>query len=85
MLGHQPFSATLLSDLDVDPLLLFRIVRCRAIEAREDFPIGLEDVRPIIDDPAALCRRMKRVDVQTIGIKTDDDVMDEIIKWVRPA
>ena len=49
-----------------------------AIEAREDFPIGLEDVRPIIDDPAELSRRMKRVDVQTIGIKTDDHVLDEL-------
>jgi CRISPR-associated endonuclease/helicase Cas3 len=42
-----------------------------ALEFREEFPIGLEEVRPIIAEPKALFRAMRRVEVRHVG-RLDD-------------
>ena len=38
-----------------------------AVKKRDSFPIGLEDVRPIIDDPASLHRWLRRTSVELLG------------------
>lgn len=43
-----------------------------ALERRSDFPLGLEDVRPIIADPSRLFRTLKRVEVRHVGPLGDD-------------
>ena len=54
------------------------IVLCTATQPailhRDDFPIGLENVREIIPDPPALYRRMKRVDVESLGPLSDNEL-----------
>lgn len=49
-----------------------------AITQRSEFPIGLPDVREIIDQPADLYRRMKRVEVQNLGGQSDQAIADQI-------
>ncbi|WP_165070003.1 CRISPR-associated helicase Cas3' [Paludisphaera rhizosphaerae] len=45
-----------------------------AIEHRESFPIGLECVRPIIDDPHALHRDLRRTSVEMAGELTVEEL-----------
>jgi CRISPR-associated endonuclease/helicase Cas3 len=45
-----------------------------ALEFRGDFPIGLEDVRPIIAEPKALFKAMRRVEVRHVGRLDDRDL-----------
>ncbi|RUL83506.1 CRISPR-associated helicase Cas3' [Tautonia sociabilis] len=45
-----------------------------AIEHRKDFPIGIANVRPIIDDPAQLHRALRRTTVEILGQQTDEDL-----------
>lgn len=45
-----------------------------AIERREPFPIGLECVRPIIDDPRALHRDLRRTSVELAGELTVEEL-----------
>lgn len=46
-----------------------------AIEHRQGFPIGLRNVTPIIDDPQALHRALKRTDVEMAGLLSDDELV----------
>ncbi len=45
-----------------------------AVQHREDFRIGLRDVREIIDEPDVLYEALRRVDVTQLG-KLDDDAL----------
>ncbi len=49
-----------------------------AVHRRENFTIGIEGVREIIPDPAAVYKRLKRVEVKAVGARTDDELADEI-------
>jgi len=49
-----------------------------AITVNEDFKIGLEDVREIIPEPAELYQRMRRVEVEQIGLVTDSELVDRL-------
>jgi len=46
-----------------------------AITLRDEFPIGLENVREIVPEPPKLYERMKRVKVEFIGQVTDDELV----------
>lgn len=43
-----------------------------ALERREEFSIGIEGVRPIIADPKPLFERLRRVQVQSLGLVRND-------------
>ena len=45
-----------------------------AVERREEFPIGLTGVRPIIEDPAALHVALRRTSVATMGPKSNAEL-----------
>ena len=45
-----------------------------AIHQRDEFPIGLSDVRPIIQHPKGLYAAMKRIRVHHLGQISDDDL-----------
>ncbi|WP_013630169.1 CRISPR-associated helicase/endonuclease Cas3 [Rubinisphaera brasiliensis] len=49
-----------------------------AIALRDDFPIGLENVREIIPSPADLATRMKRVEVQSLGPVSQGALVDRL-------
>jgi CRISPR-associated endonuclease/helicase Cas3 len=49
-----------------------------ALEKRDDFSIGLEEVRPIIPDAPRLFEVMRRVRVEHIGTLQDDDLANRI-------
>jgi len=49
-----------------------------AIEIRKDFPIGLADVRPIIDQPEKLFEALRRVEVKIVGELTADQLAGRI-------
>ena len=59
------------------------IVLCTATQPaltfREDFPIGLENVREIIPDAERLDQRMKRVDVHNLGKLTDQQLVERLL------
>lgn len=45
-----------------------------AVHRREDFPIGLEGVREIVAEPHTLYLDLKRVDVESIGLRDDNEL-----------
>lgn len=49
-----------------------------ALERRDRFPIGLEGVRPIVGDAAALFSTLKRVEVRQLGLVADDELADRL-------
>lgn len=49
-----------------------------AFDHRDDFPIGLENVREIIPDPQALYQRMRRTEVTHLGKQTDLELVDRL-------
>jgi CRISPR-associated endonuclease/helicase Cas3 len=49
-----------------------------ALTHRDEFPIGLEDVHEIIEQPARLYERMRRVEVKQLGRITDDDLIQRL-------
>jgi CRISPR-associated endonuclease/helicase Cas3 len=49
-----------------------------AIEKRDGFPIGLEDVTPIIDQPHALHLALRRTQVHSVGKLTDQQVAERL-------
>lgn len=49
-----------------------------ALQQRDDFPIGLNHIREIMPHPVELARRMKRVDVQFAGVRSDDEIATEL-------
>ena len=52
-----------------------------AITRREEFPIGLSNVREIIDRPAELYRRMRRVKVERLGFQSDESIAERIANY----
>lgn len=54
-----------------------------AVEKREDFPIGLENVREIVRDPPILYRKLKRVEVKDIGQISDEDLAERLLEEDR--
>ena len=53
-----------------------------ALQRRDDFPIGLDQVREIVPDHAALYERLKRVTVEDLG-KVDDSSLSQQLARVR--
>lgn len=49
-----------------------------AIERRDAFPIGLEGVRPIIDEPARLHRDLRRTSVELAGRLTVEELAERL-------
>ncbi len=49
-----------------------------AIEKREAFPIGLQGVTPIIDDPRRLHLALRRTDVETLGKVADEALIERL-------
>jgi CRISPR-associated endonuclease/helicase Cas3 len=47
-----------------------------AVEKRTDFSIGLDGVRPIIDEPDSLHRALRRTTIQQLGPTTNDELAD---------
>jgi len=54
-----------------------------AIVKRPDFQIGLEDVHEIIDDVPALFASLRRTHVQLVGMRSDEDLVDRMVKEPR--
>lgn len=55
-----------------------------AVERRPDFSIGLDDVRPIIDEPRALHLALRRTRVERIG-PTSNEVLANLLRAERQA
>jgi CRISPR-associated endonuclease/helicase Cas3 len=59
------------------------VVLCTAtqpeIRWREDFDIGLRDVREIVSEPAALYERLRRVRVADLGMVKDEDLAARLL------
>jgi len=51
-----------------------------ALERRDDFPIGIDGVRPIIPDPTSLFEALKRVQVKTAGRLPDDELAARLLR-----
>ena len=51
-----------------------------AIEKREEFPIGLDDIREIMGDVPALFAALQRTKVEFIGAKSDEELADALVK-----
>ncbi len=51
-----------------------------ALEQRSDFALGLENVRPIIPDAAPLFQALRRVEVQKLGMKTDEELAKLLVR-----
>jgi CRISPR-associated endonuclease/helicase Cas3 len=49
-----------------------------AIEKRDRFPIGLEGVRPIIEDPVSLHRSLQRTSVELLGRLENPEIVDRL-------
>ncbi len=49
-----------------------------ALSYREDFSIGLKEIRPIIDDPSGLHQSLKRVRVEVAGRLDDDELARQL-------
>lgn len=45
-----------------------------AVHRRADFPIGIENVEEIVPDPHGLHSRLKRVSVENLGRRNDDEI-----------
>ncbi len=58
------------------------IVLCTATQptfgCRDDFPIGLTDVREIMPEPENLYQQMKRVEVKSLGRVSDDELVERL-------
>ena len=54
-----------------------------ALHRRDEFPIGLTDVREIVPDPPALFQALKRVDVQLIGRVEDNELVERLADQPR--
>jgi CRISPR-associated endonuclease/helicase Cas3 len=55
-----------------------------AIEKRKEFPIGLENVTPIIDDAQALHASLRRTEVESVGQLTNEHVA-KLVRAERQA
>ncbi len=51
-----------------------------ALERRDDFALGLEDVRPIIPDTAPLLNALRRVEVRHLGKQTDGQLCSLLVR-----
>lgn len=51
-----------------------------AVEKRDAFAIGLENVTPIIDDPQALHDKLQRTKVEPVGLLTDEQIVESLSK-----
>lgn len=51
-----------------------------AVHMRPDFAIGIRDVREIIPDPPGLYRRLKRVNVEDLGMQSDADIGSRLLE-----
>jgi len=51
-----------------------------ALEIRDDFDIGIEEVRPIIPNAMPLFHALKRVEVQRLGKLTDEELASRLAK-----
>lgn len=51
-----------------------------AIEKNADFLDGLENVRPLIEDPIKLHEKLKRVEVEHVGLLEDDELVERLIE-----
>lgn len=51
-----------------------------AVQRRDGFPIGLEDVREIVRDPPGLYQSLTRVRVNRVGKLADEELADELRK-----
>lgn len=58
--------------------ILFCTATQPAFSYRDDFKIGLKDVREIVPTPQKLYQQMKRVKVELLGKQTDDEVVRKI-------
>ncbi|WP_419805096.1 CRISPR-associated helicase Cas3' [Terriglobus sp.] len=54
-----------------------------ALERRDDFSIGIENVRPIVADTATLFQALRRVDVRHAGALTDAELADRLAAETR--
>jgi len=54
-----------------------------AVNKRLDFPIGIENVREIIPEPKRLYLSLNRVNVENLGLRTDDDLVSLLRKEER--
>lgn len=50
-----------------------------AIELREDFPIGLADIREIVKDVPALFTGLQRTKVNFVDSRSDEDLVEELV------
>lgn len=51
-----------------------------AIEKRDQFPIGLEGVRAVIDDPRKLHQTLRRTEVKSVGALSNDEIVEGLKK-----
>jgi len=51
-----------------------------AVERRDRFPIGLEGVRPIIDEPARVHQALRRTSVEMLGATTNEQLVQHLKK-----
>jgi CRISPR-associated endonuclease/helicase Cas3 len=49
-----------------------------AVERRDGFPIGLQGIRPIVDEPQALHDALRRTHLQNAGIISEQDVIQRL-------
>lgn len=49
-----------------------------AVQLREEFPIGLREVREIVQEPASLYRKLKRVQVVDLGPCSDEELASRL-------
>lgn len=49
-----------------------------AVERRERFPIGLQNVRPLIDEPTRLHMSLRRTAVTLLGATSNDDLVERL-------
>ncbi len=49
-----------------------------AVHFRQEFPIGLREVREIIPDPPRLYLNLKRVEVEDLAARTDDEISERL-------
>jgi CRISPR-associated endonuclease Cas3-HD len=49
-----------------------------AVERRENFPIGLDGIRRIIDDPARLHTALRRAEIAPVGIVDDAELVERL-------
>lgn len=54
-----------------------------ALHRREEFPVGLDNIREIIPEPRQLYANLKRVEVEDLGEVSDGDLMDHLKRHPR--